>query len=781
MTDVDKENTAVSANVTPPPALVPVDEKKRKSSVKRVRFSLDESKGPSPLRLNNDLLPDESVPSRTSVASRRSSVSDSPVTFPSQQDLLAPTNIKDAPLASPGDSRQSTGSSVNVLSSALSSFANVSSILQPVKQKSIWDTPSSSNYAKNNRPLTGPVSAVPLNLSSPVRRDIRKSAATPGDDRRLFGFQVLTDGTDSCEASARAFRKSVAGDDSTAPVVVSIDSPIQRTANEDDPLLLSGVSSVVQQRIPPSGASSFGTDIVTPGSGATSGGSKRRRRRRLSSLEEIEKELINSASPSPREPNLTKPSSLGDFLVSRGIEFDRIMGERIDLKELLVLSVAKRETSKKWDQVLQSVSNLFLLNVCLQREKSSLLTWDAGVHDMVEEIEQCRSDLIREFGRTDLNETALTQEMEEKFEAAVKFAESQGKQILLNVLEAHSANMNQVFSKIEKYGDDLEAMSREIKETQTQCEALQKTIVEYGSQFDDELNCKYIPGPNGSYERRKSEPEKRLDKLDTAVKEKENEIKDLVTEITDLESRLAEKEAVYLSGYNAMRSFYLDHGWNVVAELRGSVVICYSVCHLVVFERARNNPNYWCLDRIIPCKLQEGRVPSYAPNVLNDQFRYSPGLILQQLATNSQLVKPFRYTPQSLNAIMSRTTTTLCELIEMREAIAKILASPDSVMRINSNFQLEGAIIVMNNSLGIDVPLMVKLLWFDPMFVPEQPVRFNNFSYIVTDTLNKYFPTVRTQIDERFGLIKGDPLSFQMLSDIVKAIHSVLINAQCQE
>ena len=70
----------------------------------------------------------------------------------------------------------------------------------------------------------------------------------------------------------------------------------------------------------------------------------------------------------------------------------------------------------------------------------------------------------------------------------------------------------------------------------------------------------------------------------------------------------------------------------------------------------------------------------------------------------------------------------------------------------------------------------MKLIWFDSV-LGEEPVRWNNLSYIVTENLVTHFPNVKAQIEDRFGLIRGDPLSFRMVEDIAKAITSVLVNA----
>lgn len=775
----DKENAAPTA--TPPPNLVPMDNnKKRKSSVKRVRFSLD--KEPSPLRLNNDFFSSDDVSSRLSVAGRRSSVSHSPLLFPTQEDLLrSETSELSIPAGSPGaDSRQSTGSSVNVLSTALNSFANVGSILQhEARQRSIWDTPSSSAGPKN-RPGVGPVSAVALNLTSPKRTSNRASGETPGDERKLFGFNVLT----SEEPDRQFVRSSVGGEDSNAPVVVVVNAPdsspvrVQKSVideNQDDPMLLTGASSVVQQRVPMSAASSFGTELVTPGSGPSAASSKsggRRRRRRLSNLEEIESELRNIATPSPdrRKAPIMAPASLAELLESEGINIEKIANETFVSRPSSVANSPK-------PSAFAQVSDERLLTISLQQMKSLAISVEEMTELVKERLEEARLDLKKLLGDESVKSALASVPDPKVLESCLNEAVIVGKQTQIRLLETQHKNLLQALSHFDRFGIELEQQSEAASQLRKDCELLRTVTQEFRKKFDDELQAKYIQRPSGEFERRRSEAEVRLNKLDATIASHEKDILATVSEITEIENRIAEKQSLHVSGFNAMRALYLRHGWNVVAELQGSIVVVYSGCHLLVFEKARNNDSYWCLDRIVPCKFYTGRLPFYTPNLLNNQITFYPGILLQQLASSSQLVRPFRYTPQSLAVIMNKATTALCELIEIRESISRILTSSDSRVRINSNLQIEAVLVVVNTALGVEVPLMVKLLWFDPIFA-DQAVRYSNFSYIVTETLLQYFPEVKAQIEQRFSKIQGDPLSIKMLEDIVKTIHSVLIHAK---
>ena len=789
----------VSTNVTPPPPLVPVDEKKRKSSVKRVRFSIEESSNPSPLRLNADLglVVDDgrTSSSRLSVNSRRSSVADSPVHFPSQEDLLsAPSGPGGSP---PTDSsRQSTGSSVNALSSALSSFADLSSIAQPTRVRSIWDTPSSSNYARNERPKTGSLPVVPLNLASPVKRapaaPIRRSAETPGvDERRLFQFSVVTEHGDENSNGMSFNRPSISGDVSESlmvvvnkPVTAASPKTVERPSiapedGEDDPMLVSGGRAM---RGPASGASSFGTELVTPGSEATSvtnseNPNRRRRRRRLSSLEEMESELMNMSSPSPEKRLAAPPSGVLESLMRHGIDAKRLANE---VRPSLAQSLQQYRPSSPsvWDSVREEskISDVALLNISGQQMRSVELSLESTIEWIVDQIAESRAALKSLL--VPANEDAFRQagDVSELVKSKRLKAELTTKSVMLALVENEHENLMQSFSHFERFGETLEAKQGEIANLLQAGEALKKDIIEYRKQFDVEFAARFDKRPDGTVERRRSHEELRLAKLDAVVQSKEAEICEVIGEITELEAAIADKQTAYTRDFNRLRSFYLANGWNVVAELHGSIVVVYSGCHLVVFEKARNNSQFWRLDRIVPCKFDAARLPAYAPNLLSSQIIFNSDLVLQHIATRLGLAAPFLYSPETLVEIMRDVTAALCEWIELRESLAKILLTPESRIKINSNLQIEALLVTPNNAIGIDVPLCVKLIWFDSV-LGEEPVRWNNLSYIVTENLVTHFPNVKAQIEDRFGLIRGDPLSFRMVEDIAKAITSVLVNA----
>jgi hypothetical protein len=173
--------------------------------------------------------------------------------------------------------------------------------------------------------------------------------------------------------------------------------------------------------------------------------------------------------------------------------------------------------------------------------------------------------------------------------------------------------------------------------------------------------------------------------------------------------------------------------------------------------------------------------PFYAPHVLSDQLKFNSQLVLSQIVDSNNLNVAFEYDPYILHDLMGAAVTALCEWTQLREVIARSLPTSESRAKINTNLQIEMALVIMNKSLGddVEVPMLVKLLWFDPILSIENPVRFDNFSFIACEAMLAYFPFVKTQIDERLALVKPtDVYSSALLSEIVMAVTSVLVNAQ---
>ena len=723
---MDKENAApIQAMAGTPPPLVPMT-KARKSSSKKVRFSID-SEAESPIRLNRDVPPEDIAGSRLSVASRRSSgAADSPLHFPSQEELLGGLDALESgsrPSGSPSDSRQSTGS---VLTSALGSFTTIA---QPTR--SIWDTPSSATF-----------SASPTRKSIVAKTPSRLSAETPSKaEQRMFGFHVLSEVASSEQPTVHEDREG-------SPITVP---------QQDDPMLMSGASSAVRHRMGHS-ASSFGSDLATPSTGKSRSG---KRRRRLSHIEDMESELLNASSPERPAEAATAASALR----KAGIDLDSLTSmARIDLVSLLQTQVVAETSS--WDDV----SDPQVVGIALQMQKSIELTRDSAIHSLAEEIEAKRAELWSLMVRA---ETAPVPDANEMKRLSGE-ASSIGKECVIQILENEIENAGQTTAALQRLSEEATVKSEQLADIQQEAESLSVSIAEMKSELETQFTSKFSVLPNGSVERIKTATELRFEQLDAFVKTKEAAISAVIEDITELEATIAERQCEYTNTFSRMRQFYLDHGWNVVADLRNQLVVVYGVCHLFVFEKAKNSDRFWRLDRILPADFDVP--PHYAPNIDSEQVSFSSDLVLEQLADCYGLKTAFECSAQNVHDLMASATAALCEWVELRESLASALPTPESRVKINSNMQIEAAIVVPNEAVGVEVPLTVKLMWFDPLFATDK-VNYTNCSYLLPDSLLKYFPGVRDVIEERLAKLRTDPHSLAAFAEVVKVITSALVNA----
>jgi hypothetical protein len=748
---IDKENTVPVRDVnvqTPPlPTLVPMASSGRKSSVKKVRFSLDTEVPPereSPIRLNRDMVSDnEDIPnpSRVSVVCRRSSIgaSDSPLHFPSQAELVG----GNAPVGSPSDSRQSTGSSINdVLSSAISSFG------QPIQERvrSIWDTPTSS--AK--KPSTG---AANLGFSDSPATNNRVSrtpgnrfslTGTPGNaEQKLFGFHVVM------ESSENVLSKPDGRDSVSSPPIV-VPSPEK---GEEDPMLLSGASSRIRRLEPMTGGSEV--------SGKSTTG--KRRRRRLSHLEDMESELLNVSSPERVVKIRPEPETTLECLL-------REAGLDVTLQGPLAAKPTGAQVS---------VSNSLLANVVAQQEKSLALTSGQAV-DWIEDLLAERRELLTKSGDWERRLQQPTTKSGEEIKIAALKGQLLGEQIKYRILENKVENLAQTSIALEGIETGLAMKEEEIVGIIGEAKLLADTVEELTAQCADEFKSKFTTDNEGNVVRIKSDNERRLEELDLFIKQKEEAIRQAIEEIQVIEQAAAEKQREYTEGFSRMRQFYLDNGWNVICQVGGSLVLVYAICHILVFEKARNNENFWKLVRIVPAKLDPAMPPFYAPYLLSPHVRFNARQVLDQLVQANGLNVAFEYDPMILHELMGAAVTALCEFVDMRNTLARCLPSNESRVKINSNMQIELLLVVMNKSLGdgIEAPMLVKLLWFDPLF-GESRMRFDNFSFIACDAMLAYFPNVKREIDERLATIHPEDVhSSKLAVEIVRTVTYVLVNAQ---
>ena len=741
---MEKEN-ALPANVgTPPPPELLKMATGRKSSVKKVRFSIDNDITPpmdSPIRLNRDILGDEDPSNlRHSLVGggRRSSIgtSDSPLHFPSQEELLR-GNRASGPMASPSDSRQSTGSSINgVLSSMLNSFEASGAV--PARNRSIWDTPSSS--AKKPSKSSGPLPVVPLGLgASPAARienpktPSRLSAVdTPGKaEQRMFGFQVVL-GTNQSTDPTILPSEEVGG----SPIIV----PLQ-----DDPEVLSVASSHVARR------------RLTDSEPVTTN----RRRRRLSHLDDMEHELLNASSPERfRTPHVAEPKTVGEYLIRQGIDIQALMTESVP--ESTESIDPSEDASSKLDQIVNQAS------------LSRLATLEAAIDHVKQLIREERLVIKSLDVKNLLGERMKDSEWKSTQSSILR------ELLEIEVIENQIKNLEQLEPALDALAEDLSRRLDTVEEIQNDTASLTQTVTEMKKELDLEYRTLFTTNAAGNPERIKSDTERRLYELDAFVRTKEEAIREAIEEITEIEGSMAQKEKDFTEGFSQLRQFYLDNGWNVICELDDSIVLVYAVCHILVFEKARNDSSFWKLDRIVPAKMDPGMPPFYAPNLLSNQVKFNSQLVLGQLALFNNLHVAFEFEAGIFHELMAAAVTALCEWTELREMLGKCLPSAESRATINSNLQIEISLVVMNKSLGddVEVPMLVKLLWFDSLF-GDTRVRFDNFSFIASDSMLAYFPFVKSQIDERLALINpGDVLCPSLLNEIVLAVTSVLLNAQ---
>jgi hypothetical protein len=750
---------------TPPlPKLVPMasTEGGRKSSVKKVRFSLDTDVPPereSPVRLNRDIIPEgEEIPnpSRMSVAGRRSSIglSDSPMHFPSEADLLGgPT--PGVPVGSPSDSRQSTGSSITeVLSSALNSFGVPGGGQPAQRPRSIWDTPSSSAKKTSASGGSSKVSAVPLNLHSspgvqrkPSRASIASvGAGTPGNaEQKMFGFHVVLEGKNDVDISVQQEERE-------SPAIVV---PSPAAAAEDDPMLLSGASSRVHR--------------IAPSTGGTS--QKRTRRRRLSHLDDMESELLNVSSPERAFSGQT-PSAAAPVPIERAPPIRTVESLLAAIDSPMVV------TEEETFQFPSNITDSDLAQIVAQQKASIELTRLETVN-WVEDLIAERKLRTKAVLESEEGEKILKARIPENvYEAAIRKAELLGDTVRMRMLENYQANLSQSQTALDRFEETLEFKQQELERITQQTESLEESVASLLAETEKEFEAKFTIDSEGNAVRRKSEEERRMDELEAFIKSHEEAIKEAVMDIAEMEQVIAERETEFTENFSRMRQFYLDNGWNVVCQVGESLVLIYAVCHILVFERAKNNTAFWKLDRIVPARIDPGKPPHYAPYIVSDQVRWNSQQVLEQIVKVNGLDVAFEYEPTILCELMAAAVTTLCEWVELKDALGRCLPSSESRAKINSNLQIEISVIVMNKSLGdsVEVPMLVKLLWFDSL--PEK-IRFDNFSFIACEALQVYFPFVKADIDERLAAIHpSDVHSPSLLLEIVRAVSSVLVNAK---
>ena len=712
---MDKENsTSSELNVMrTPPALVPA-KSARKSSVKRVRFSMDEQRcdfdSSQTLGLNGDL-----VPAGTMVPEHRPSVPNSvrksvdAISFPTQIDLLA-----DAPLTSPDShSRQSTGSVGDPLQSALGGG----------QFESVWDTPTSGALE------------VFFGRPSParVRQSItdRKSLLRTDFEQNLFQFKVNDEGREPVDAPTEV-RDEVVG------------SPISVPVCTDDPMLLSG------------------TSLRTPQFPSSS-----RRRRRLSSLDDIQSELLSSSPPNRK---LTEVD---------GMEKVTNPEEFFTLIDSLISAPAKGSPGLCAPPIsLPTPLHPITLNILAQLFKSMELTLDSAIAHVREvvvsqsaEVEAMKNnptpwaDCVAKF--TEDPKTAKV-ELLHTVEAAQEMAADDAKKLRVSIASNLVANLaTSTYAKFEQFSNNLHAYRAKADALLAEASQLECTVAEQAEEQEVEFRKKFHETEAGEFQRKQTFQELQLAQVDRLIEARVAEIKECVQEVADLEESCKQRQKTFQEEYAKVRDFYFNHGWHVAHETREFVLV-FSVCFLFLFQRAADNPMWIRLEQIFPVRFDK-----HPPAHLAAQVDWNEDLVLQDVLRQSglRMGEPFFLDPQIFCQTINAATTRIAQWVDLRQRLS--LDDSRSRIKINASNQIEAILIGANDTCGIELPLMVKLLWFDPVMTKDE-TNFNNFSLIISDYAQSVFPALKREVEQALAVLP-QARGVDQVGKILHTIRSTLL------
>lgn len=97
--------------------------------------------------------------------------------------------------------------------------------------------------------------------------------------------------------------------------------------------------------------------------------------------------------------------------------------------------------------------------------------------------------------------------------------------------------------------------------------------------------------------------------------EKESEIRRIMEDITKIEEECDRRESVYQENFLKLTQFFPRNGWNVMKETIMFVCV-YWCCHMLVFQRSKNNATCLRFEDVSPVKLDSN--PVYAESHLVD-------------------------------------------------------------------------------------------------------------------------------------------------------------------
>lgn len=704
---MDKENEPLSNHPKTPPLVgaKPSSTKKstRKSSSKKVRFS--------------------------TVASDPSE--ESPLVFPSEEDLLSVALVTDSTAVGPFPSPPPSGThrqSFVALGNAFSAFLSGADPNNETtyRRTGLFDTPSQRQRES-------------IAEASPQVGD------TPGGrERALFGFQCSDEDPRQVD-----FENVVDGLNYSLVVPVSETTPQPKQA-ADDPALVDQQSSRK---------------------------SSAKRRRRLSNFEDMESELLSSpervvhvAMTLPKTP----AKSITSF-IHRCMQYFLQKPEFLDAKKLLneVLIVPKLELVTPELAKLQSnyIQAVALTTESAARQIEEIhATCAKRINNLTETISESPQINALFHQYTELGQKEFCAKiLDPVWDRAV--AKSGRK---LDALVTHL--IESLGDSAEECDDYLQQIKEETQQQIDTIEGVESQLQRLGKYVDRKLKITESEYTEKVVNRPKSIAEVEVEKFNAMVDQHEAKCIETVRAIEEIEQQIAVYEKVRFEKSSAVRNFYLRNGWHFMKETSAAVFV-YCCCHMLIFQRAQNNSNYWKYTTMVPVRLE--RNPAFAESHLVRDTSFDVPTDLSDLVDDSM----FEFDGQLFYDLMTQVTTELCKWIRVRENLFTLKRRLNegcknyfTKIKVNANFQIEIVLVAENYSIDPDIvaPVMVRLLWFDSLR-SGYPVNYANCSYLVSDSTEAGFPGLRLAVDQKVNEAKRvwEPESFELLRSIVDGIHKI--------
>lgn len=455
-------------------------------------------------------------------------------------------------------------------------------------------------------------------------------------------------------------------------------------------------------------------------SGATSVASKRR----LSTLNDMESELLNSSSP-PRR--MMTPTSMKTKTTPQSSTTSPL-----DLAGRLGNMSLERSDKSCWEEIALkgSVTCPAILNAVKQQFSSVDLTLDSAVFQLEQRLEQ--------FGDINISKEEYLKFSKEAHLAIKKIQLS----VFENMVENVCPTIN-VFNHLAEewlgrgnagisLGDELGAILSELDEEKTKVEL--------------EFESKFHVTESGEIERRKNFQEVKLESVDRAIAAAEKEIQNCVDEILIDENKLETEKNRFENDFKKLRSFYFQFGWHIVID-NDEMILIYSVGWLFLFQKNENIR----LEKLIPVK---GQKIFFEENFLVAEILAATGL---------EFGNSFQLHPQSLCDIMNAATSKLAQWTLFGQTLVEIVEINTSWVTINSLNQIEVGLVVLKDEL----PILVRLVWFDSI---GTRILFDNFSFILSDFVQTLFPNLKKSIEIGISEISGPTDQIEFFQNVINTI-----------